>query len=551
MEIYLSSYLSNKNKELINKPFNDWYIDDLLWIHKTEDEYEKLIDRNYQLFNGEVNSISDDDGHIALKLYNNSYNVLIRGVLDYLISCSKFRNKSNLINDFKEYLGLYFRNINDINGGLPAHNFVKLLKWTTIKFPESKMDISNSIFENIMALDSTVERGFYFTEYLLRDSKVNSLLNIEQYYDIFCKYYVSKVDYSSVYLYLDIYYSFAEYTKKRDKKIYKKVIKFYCDFVINNIDLINDQIGLSHLSKTRKFMDEIGCYSHDNYFIIDSKIEKSGKDIIKNMHSIKIDLPEEHEERLKKEIANQQEIFNSLENDEKIELLLFESFPISVEEIKKNIENRKGSITEMCSNCVIDSDGRPIYYSDLNDDELFSSKAHSLIGIRIPLYFQLHAYPFFNSFTRDDASINYVHNMLVNNKLVPSDKIEIINDLILDFFEQKFRFSIYEICLEIEDCIRFYFKSEGMNIYKTDGSGDFIGLNNIFNNSKLNTYRDKLLEIIDEDFYFTLKWFLTDDYGFGLRNKIAHRYQSNDLYKSIYSVFTVIQIIRLIWGFQN
>ena len=90
------------------------------------------------------------------------------------------------------------------------------------------------------------------------------------------------------------------------------------------------------------------------------------------------------------------------------------------------------------------------------------------------------------------------------------------------------------------------------SIRKRDKTNDFIGLNNIFNYYEKNNYRDKLLEVIDENYYFTLKWFLVDKYGFNLKNKVSHRYEySNDLYNSIFSIYAVIQIFRLYWGFQK
>lgn len=56
---------------------------------------------------------------------------------------------------------------------------------------------------------------------------------------------------------------------------------------------------------------------------------------------------------------------------------------------------------------------------------------------------------------------------------------------------------------------------------------------------------------MDEDNYFTFKWLLCDNYGFGLRNKIAHRINSNDLYKSVFSIYSAISILRLYWFMQN
>ena len=72
------------------------------------------------------------------------------------------------------------------------------------------------------------------------------------------------------------------------------------------------------------------------------------------------------------------------------------------------------------------------------------------------------------------------------------------------FFKGDYKNSIFDIILDLEESIRHYFKQRVLNIMKHDGSGDYIGLNNIFNDNKKNSFRDELLKIIDEDYYFTL-----------------------------------------------
>ena len=111
--------------------------------------------------------------------------------------------------------------------------------------------------------------------------------------------------------------------------------------------------------------------------------------------------------------------------------------------------------------------------------------------------------------------------------------------------------SSYDIVQELEESFRYYFKNKGLNILKKNGTRDYIGLSQIFNDDETNNYRECLLEIIDEDFYFTLKWFLVDNYGFGLRNKTSHRFNSNRLYEHPYSIYIIIHILRLYWGFQK
>jgi len=548
----MSEYLTKKDENLKNKPFTDWYIDDILWVsNATDDEFEQLISRNRGIFNNSIKKVSDCDALIAINLYNTSFNLLIKSILDYLISFSNHRNQSNLVKDLEEFINLYFNNIKEINGGLPAHNLVTLLKWTITKFPKSKTFFNNILFEKIMSFDSSEIKAFSLAEYLISKKDVCSILTSTQYSDIFQKYYIETTDVSHVKLHVGLYIGFLNYFKENDRKIYKKLLKQYCNFVLKNLDLFDNNSALSIFPRVRKYMDDVNEYLDSDYLKVDEKIKFAGKEAIKGMQQIEIDLPKEMKEQLKNVLQMQTASFNSLTNSEKIDKLLFESDPFSLEELKRYYDSYKEGFSAMVEESVIDEDGKPIYYSDLSKEEAFSLRANGLIRIQIKLIFDLLISPFFKSFVMDDSATIYIKRMLTNNKLIPYDKINTMLEIISSFFEQNFRHSIYELCEELEDCIRYYLKSEGMNIYKRDKSGDVIGLNNVFNTFKKNTFRDKLLETIDEDFYFTLEWFLTDAYGFGLKNRISHRYNSKDLYKTRYSIFAAIQIIRLIWGFQN
>ena len=95
-----------------------------------------------------------------------------------------------------------------------------------------------------------------------------------------------------------------------------------------------------------------------------------------------------------------------------------------------------------------------------------------------------------------------------NNKLVDQSRTQLLSNLFISFFEGDYKNSIFDIMLELEELVRHYFKQCGLNIIKHDGSRDYIGLNNIFNDNKKNSFRDELLKTIDEDYYFTLKLFL-------------------------------------------
>jgi len=167
------------------------------------------------------------------------------------------------------------------------------------------------------------------------------------------------------------------------------------------------------------------------------------------------------------------------------------------------------------------------------------------------LYFNLLISPFFEIYKNDDDTKNFINAILSNNRLVSKDYLDNTSELIALFFEKDFKSSVFDLVQNLEALLRYFFKNEGYNIKKRNSSGDYIGLSDIFSLKDKCDYRDKLLETITEDYYFTLRWLLVDEYGYQLRHKIAHRYAKKDEYNNIFAIYAVILIIKLIFGFSN
>lgn len=199
----------------------------------------------------------------------------------------------------------------------------------------------------------------------------------------------------------------------------------------------------------------------------------------------------------------------------------------------------------------LDHDGRVINFNELTNEQDFSLKITQNIGLYVKIYFDLIFNPFFNTFKMDDEAKKTIIDIFANNKLVDKSRKHLLSDLYISFFNGDYKNSIFDIILELEESFRHFLKQCGMNIMKRDGSGDYIGLNNIFNDNNKNSFRDELLKVIDEDYYFTLKWFLTDEYGFDIRDKISHRLKSVDLYKTKFAIYITLHIFRIYWGFQK
>ena len=116
---------------------------------------------------------------------------------------------------------------------------------------------------------------------------------------------------------------------------------------------------------------------------------KSGKDLLEGMQEITIKLPDNTINQLNEFTKTQKSVFDSLENDKKLEKLINEIGPVSVSRIREQIENRKAGLIEGCNDSVIDEDGKVIFYSRLNEKEAFSLRANEFIGIWVGLQCQL------------------------------------------------------------------------------------------------------------------------------------------------------------------
>ncbi len=548
----MPQYLKKINEDYATKSFDEWDIYDLLWIYEETDDPIYHILSKYDVTPNNLESfiIDDDELELLLSEYNEDYNIIIKSLMDYLIASSKGRNRSKLIYDCMTFINLYFENIEVISSVLPIENLSTIIKWTIKKFPKSKSDIRNQILDKIFNKSKTAINYLFFIDYFLRDENLRNIFSAEDYEKIYDYYFLEKTDEVHILSYLGFYEEYLAYLCENNKGKKKVFLKRFCDFVITNITLIPNHTKQVLLQKIRDYMDELNVYDDDKYFIIDEHLKIANEEALRSLKTISVEMPKEHQNLIENKIKSQKEIFGRLSGIQKIDKLLIEIVPISLNDLKEKSKKPKSSLAAAFSMRYLDKDGRVINYSDLNENEVFSLKSHKLIEMRINLLFDLVINPFFKTFDFNDEASQYLKEILANNKLVSANRVDYLHSLFSDFFKQDFRNSVYSIVEELEESLRFYFKKEKMNVLKRNGKRDFIGLNTIFNDNVKNSYRDKICEIIDDDFYFTMKWLLVDNYGYGLRHRIAHRYESNDLYGSQLSIYTVIQILRLYWGFQ-
>lgn len=546
----MNELLEKINKEINNSDIIAWNILDVLCKLKSHnDKISKIISKYCYDNNKTFVKVEDDDLEIIIEAYDLSYNVLIRAMLDYLIANSKKRSESKLVDDCLEVIKLYFQNIGISK---PLDNMILIIILTIKKFPNAKAKLKNILLDELLNNSFSSHEIFITLNAFLENNKLSNFFNKDEYYSIFEKYYLKSVAKNYVKLYLTVYSNYIDYLDNFDKDRRKIFIRKYIDFVFENINDILFYKKQTLLPTIRDYMNELGDYSDADYCFIDEKIEKVNQQTLKSLQKVTIDIPNELKPKYFKQITEQGKKYERLNNCNKLILLLCQSLTINLDEIKKNNEKRANSFASLFPKYYIDFEGNIINYKNLNESEIFSLEATDWISIHLYIYNVLILCNFFSCYNNDEDSENLIKQILSNSLLVSPNKIEYLSALFIDFFKQDFKNSVYNIVEEFEESLRFYFKNLGMNIRKRNKTNDFIGLNNIFNDYEKNNYRDKLLEVIDENYYFTLKWFLVDKYGFNLKNKVSHRYEySNDLYNSIFSIYAVIQIFRLYWGFQK
>ena len=102
----MSTYLDEINEKMNLEKYNDLYIDDIFFGVESDfsnDSFVSILKKysNITYYHKNI-KVEPDDAQTILENYNASYNVLIRSVLDYLLSNSSLRSNSNLVSDCKE-----------------------------------------------------------------------------------------------------------------------------------------------------------------------------------------------------------------------------------------------------------------------------------------------------------------------------------------------------------------------------------------------------------------------------------------------------------------
>ena len=547
-------FLEYLNNDFMNKTFNEWYFDGMFWSNQfNHSQIYNIFFKYRQLEYREKEIIVSEDDALFLTGLPKGNSVLVQFYIEYLISCCKSTyNKSHVLDYTNSFLDLFFANINMIDNGLPYHNFVEIMKRTIRKVPNSKNSLSVKIYDRLIhdsnwhVMSHLADNLFYNAE----TARIFSNDMVQNIFNIFLQH--TKEDNSEFeYLYFflkKLVLLIANFNKKQSEPFFEQL----CRLSLINIKLFTNYSKQIELQFIRDEMTALkNSFSDEDFALLDSELETANKEALS--HMIKIDYASDPKQTkiIQDQYQKNIDTFNKMSNDKKILDLICQTYPFSIERTKRIIQQPVSCLSMFANELVLDQDGRVINYKKLTDNELFSLKAKFSLNIDIQVYMQLLVFPFFQTFTLDDESKKFIRSIFENNKLVDRNKIDDLSKLFCQFFNKEFENSVGQIVLAFEDSVRFYLKNQGLNIIKTNQSGHKIDLNYVFNNYENNSFRDKLLETIDEDFYFTLKWLLCDEYGFNLRNNYAHGDVYGSSLRDITAIYAIFQIFRFYFGFMS
>ena len=527
--------------------FDDWYIKKMFHFTKETTQMSDIFAK-YLSFDVNI-KLSQVEADYVLANINENNNILVNASLNYLLACSKYYNNSNLLCDLKKYIELFFENINELNKGLAFTNLFVILKWVQIKFPKNIYEIKNYMLEFLEKKYISSDKYLIFVNSFLKNEKLKKIFLFDDYEKIFNIIINFKLE-DDIYLFLDFYQLYLNYLIDENKSV-KQVKRIYCNFVLKNIENIGFQWKHRRLKLIREYMDDLKNYSDEDYCIIDSNLSLANQKIKRNLKEITVNLEENETKLINNNIKQVLIRYQSQSNKEKIIELISDLNVLNIEELKQKNNNEEDTLLSVISYDYLDKDCNCINYKKLSESELFSLKSKQTIEFIINYRYIIFINTFFKTFNLDYESIQFIKESFTNNLMVEFDKIEILCELYNEFFKHNFKNSIYDIIPEFEASIRYYLKNKKMNIYLKNGSNDVIGLSNIFNYNKNNSFRDCLFEIIDEDFYFTLTYFLTDKNGYWIRHNITHRIDSVDLYNQISCIFITILIFKFYLAFKN
>ena len=545
----MKEVLHKISKELNSKYLNDICIESIFVLNfrfDYKEEYKKIEKYEKVFWNKERIEVTEEDADYFLSIYDESFNIHIKLFLSYLIaSCYKRQNISCFSSLCNEYIEFYFSSLSIITNGLPLCNLRLILNWQLTLFPKNNEIIRKYICKILENKEN--KQSVYTFISLLEGEKIKQYVKEKD-----CNMYVDLILYhkdthDANFIYKALNSLLNVFTRQNDNSLIKRSI---CDYILNNLDGFDDHVAHKAFNLVREYMGEFKY--EDIYFEkLDSKLEEINKKMLEGLTSVSVELSEKEMNEYKEYCENLDSQFKKINNlDRVIKMLLFIS-PVEIESIKDDLNDEKGRIFGEVNKNVLRHDGSLVNYKNLDEKEEFSLHGGRYINFNIQIKMDLYYRAFLRSYVVDEDCIT-IKEIFTNNKLLCEENGdgEDFRELVLKFLKGDYDYTFTKLIIHLEKSLRYYLKNNGLNVKKY-GKNEMIGLTGFFNYNKTNKFRDKLLETIDENYYFTLTWLLTDEYGMDYRGNIFHGLSDVNICKTTNAIYASILIIRLYLGFSN
>ena len=318
------------NSSLEEKPFEHCFYYVTANVNNIEfknDELLVLLNKYQTCLNKYSNiSISNEEGEIILKNYDESNNLLINILFDFFLSTNSiYRRKSRLVEHSKEYLKNYFE-----RGNRLKHNLFIILNWVLYKYPESKLDLKEIIYNSLIKTNEPTMTISILLK-LINEKSLIHLLTNEQLINLYHKLYKIDVDHSSIQLYLNLYKNYIIYFSQTEYS--KKFIKKYCDFYIKNIKYFEDLFNLFELPKVRDFMVQLN-YDDKDLYNVDHSLKEIGKRFKNKFKKDNQYVSKKTSLYLDKQESDFRNMIDSLSQVNKLKKLIENVMPFSVSKLK-------------------------------------------------------------------------------------------------------------------------------------------------------------------------------------------------------------------------
>ena len=459
---------------------------------------------------------------------------------EFLIMCNT-KAETEFANSFIDIINSYFSS--NVQTLTETNNIIFLLDFSISykkKFAEQFIRI---IFKNIINKGTKVEYVCILNSIIEKFGidDIKHFLNINKVFDI--ALVCDNVTFSDFNQYLELAESCILYNKNSKETKIK-----YIDIILKVLNDLNDQWFQGKLQKCRDYIKDTN-YHMDKLMDIEKKIEMMGKKAVDMMQEVNIPYPPEVVKEIEEFCSLRETLLNKKTNISKVIWYFFEFYPFKKSELV-DFENgvEKKSVLKYFSNTIYyNNHGEVINYIDLSDDEKDTLKCRNGFYVQSQILEITLCRPFYKTFKMDDDVKSCLVDFSKNNKMIDSENgwDRKFVDYLIDILEGKIDDLIQKVLPFFENCLRYYFKNEGLYIKKTK-SDDFINLGDIFTSlSGVNQYRDKLLEIIDEDYYWMMCYLLTDRLGFNGRNVNLHGADDPNYSRSFPAYYTCVLIFRM------